>query len=146
MTASLGRIKYESLHVVSINPTFSTLQSRIDDWADGNASHWIYAIFFFFFANTGSFHSQDWLIYEGQKWLNTNFFGKAPCSHNLGTQILVINKLTVGGTENKFFLCQWILSQVNFVCAYIYLCGIFNPFIKWRTHACLLLNNITKLC
>lgn len=59
-----------------------------------------------FFAKTQSFHSQEQLIYEGLKSLNTNFFGKAPCSHNLSTQILVINKLTVGGTENKLFLCQ----------------------------------------
>lgn len=59
VTAKLGRITYGSLHVVSINPTFSTLQSRKDDWADGNASHWIYA----FFSKTGSFHSQEQLIY-----------------------------------------------------------------------------------
>lgn len=45
MTANLGRIKYESFPVVSISPTFSTLQSRKDDCADGNASHWICAIF-----------------------------------------------------------------------------------------------------
>lgn len=59
-----------------------------------------------FFSKTGSFHSQEQLIYEGLKRLNTNFFGRAPCSHNLGTQIVAINKMTVGGTENKFFLCQ----------------------------------------
>lgn len=55
-----------------------------------------------FSAKTRSFHPHGYLIYEGLWKLNTNPFGKALLSHNLGIYILVINKLTVGGRESKF--------------------------------------------